>query len=111
MDNYNRGEVVDLEKERAKKYGKAIHRGEAIEELLQSSGWKYITEFLQVLIANHRKNIESMILQRSEYDKLIDMQITVRAYEFLLSLPNEFIVAKNNAVKNKGGDSVNDGGK
>lgn len=102
MDNYNRGDVVDLEKARAQKVDKTVQRGEAIEELLQSNGWKYIKDFLEILINNHKRNIESMIIQRTDYDKLVDMQITVKAYEFLLGLPNEFISAKNIAVKNKG---------
>jgi hypothetical protein len=101
MDNYNRGDVIDLEKARAQKVGKTIQRGEAIEELIQSDGWKYIKDFLELLINNHKRNIETSILQRIEYDKLIDMQITVKAYEFLLKLPDEFIASKNIADKNK----------
>jgi hypothetical protein len=93
MDKYNRGDVIDLEKERANKLGKRAERAEAMEMLLQTRGWQYVAEFLQILINNHKKNIESMIMQRSEFDKLIDMQITIKAYEFLLNLPNEFIVA------------------
>lgn len=102
MDNYNRGDVIDLEKVRAQKTGEIVRRGEAIEELIQSNGWKYIKEFLEVLINSHKRNIESMIMQRTEFDKLVDMQIVVRSYELLLGLPDEFILAKNKAVKNKG---------
>ena len=101
MDNYNRGDVIDLEKVRAQKVGEIVRRGEAIEELIQSNGWKYIKEFLQICIDNHKVNIESMIMQRSDFDKLIDMQITVKVYEFLLKLPDEFIIAKNKAMKGK----------
>jgi Zn-dependent M32 family carboxypeptidase len=104
MDDYKRGDVIDLEKARAIKTGKTIQRGEAIEELLQSNGWKYIKEHLEILIDAHKRNIETMIMQRADYDRLIDMQITVRAYEFLLGLPNEWVSAKNIAVKNKGGE-------
>lgn len=102
MVEYKRGEIFDVEQDRARKLSKVVERGEAIEELVNSKGWRYITEFLQTLINNHKKNIESLILQRVEIDKLTDVTITVKAYEFLLNLPQEFIRKKDEVLKSKG---------
>jgi len=99
--DYKRGDILEQEKQRALDYG--IKRGEAMEELITSKGWAYIEEFLQKMIANHKANIESLILQR-DIDKLTDVTLVARSYEFLLNLPKEFIRKKDEVLKNKGGN-------
>jgi len=101
MEEYKRGDIFLQEKDRLIKMGKRVNRGEAIEEMMNTKGWEYISEFLSKLIENHRKNLETMLIRRTELDKLIDIQITIKAYEFLLNLPHEFVLLKNKALKNK----------
>lgn len=102
MADYKRGDIIGSEEERAKQNAKLIERGEDIEELIQSKGWKYIADFLQVMINNHSKNINSLILQREDINVITDMTILIKAYEFLLHLPKEFILKKDMANKELG---------
>lgn len=100
MEEYNRGDVIQLEKARITQ--EIIKRGENAEELFNSNGWKDLAKTLQVFIDNHRRNIDTKLFQRENIDKLMDASIVVQTYEMIMGLPREFILMKEDKINGRG---------
>ena len=84
-----------------------IKRGEDIKTMLQNEGWKWIKEEINNLVKNNRNTLERIAIDAKDVSVINNLGITIRAYEYILEMPERFI----NEGKRIVGKEIKKGGK
>ena len=93
---YQRGDLI--EKTQPKYDPDAIKsRGEAMEMMLGTDGWKYMREWWEFVISENTKML--IDIRQSDINKINDLRVLLAVYKGMLARPNEWIGEKNKVIK------------
>jgi len=78
-----------------------VTRGNAIEKMIATDGWKYLEDDLEKAITIGQINLERLAITRN-IEAINETAMRIKVYRYMLDKPKEYIKAKNEVLK-KGG--------
>ncbi len=101
-EKYRRGDLVKSHPQPKHNPDKVVNRGEAMEIMLQSDGWKYLRDWWEFVISENTKVL--IDIRQDDINKINDLRVLLAVYKGMLKRPQEWIDAKNLQIK-KGGNN------
>jgi len=101
MENYKRGELVDkaLGESGSLERNEIIARGEAMETLVGTDGWKYFADWMEETTDKYIRILTD--LRQNDIDKINDLRIIISVYRGLIKKPQKWISVKNMEEKKR----------
>jgi len=78
-----------------------VTRGNAIEKMIATDGWKYLKDDLEKAIMIGQVNLERLAITRN-IESINETAMRIKVYRYMLNKPKEYMKAKNEVLK-KGG--------
>jgi hypothetical protein len=92
MVDYIRGDIPKKDREVLKR--ELERKADEVRQMVKTSGWKYLKEFMGKTIENYKVDLQTMAMGAESVEdlkKISDRAITIYVYQSLLDRTNEYM--------------------
>lgn len=90
---YQRGDLLDRFMGSKLSNKEIISRGNAMEDMIKSDGWKYLADWMQERIDGTVDMLTN--IKVVDIDKINDLRVVIQTYKGILRKPKEFMESRN----------------
>ena len=100
MGDYERGDLLNKNKEKESAREEILIRGGAMETLVGTDGWKYLADWIIKIIDTYTKALVD--IRQNDINKIMDLRMSIATYRSILDRPQRWVNEKNMEEKRRG---------